>query len=998
MKQSEQSTDAVTARQNTKFSDLVVVGIGASSGGLAAFGEFFSALPPDFHPGVAFLLVQHLSPDHESNLVELLQRHTRLPVCEATDGATVTPDCVYIIPPDKDMALSEGRLTLVEPLAPRGQRLPIDFLFRSLANEKGDRAIAIILSGNGSDGTQGARLIKSQGGVVLAQKPESTKYAAMPQSAIDSGVVDLQLLPAEMPARVLDFANSFQLQDGSGPDESCRDAIAQLMGLLRHHTGHDFSLYKPSTFLRRVNRRLVVHRLGNLNSYLSMVSRDPGEVEALFRDLLIGVTSFFRDPESFRQLGESALREIVSRKPPEAAIRIWVPGCSTGEEVYSLAILLLELQEELGNVSKIQIFATDIDDQAIAKARLGRYPASIRADVSAERLASFFTAEPGLDGQTAHYLIRKHVRDLAIFSEQDLLRDPPFSKLDLISCRNLLIYFDSEMQRKIIPIFHYALEPKGFLFLGGSESVGLYDDLFIETESRCRIYRRNQQGGGKRRLLPAGFHFRYPGKQATSSSDEVSTIPGDRNFRYLMERELLSEFKSAAALVNEKGHILYLHGRTGKYLEPAPGEFGANNIMVMAREGLARPLTSAMHAARKGKVIHRSHVRVKTNGDWSWVNLTVRPSACLKELEPEIPIYLIVLEPTKPPRGKSASAKRPEESIGLEEPGERIRALEEQLLATEEFLQAVTEELRTSNEELMASNEEMQSVNEELQSTNEELETSKEELQSLNEELSTVNVELENKIADLSRINNDMNNLLAGTGIGTLFLDLELRILRYTPAVTHIINLIPSDIGRPVSDLAAKLIDYSRLTEDVRAVLDTLQPLERIAMTRGGEWYAIQIMPYRTLEDVVEGAVLTFVSVDELKKMEQVLRRSEHYWKAGLKTLSVTLSVQDSDLRYLWVYSSEDSWLDQQAVGLTDFDLLSKKQAETLSALKQRVLQTGTQLCQEFGLTRGGKTYWGELRVAALHPGGSQSTELATSFTRIETPPGVNSMDDAADG
>ena len=873
--------------------DFPIVGIGASSGGLAAFGDFFSALPADVSPGVAFVLVQHLSPDHDSNLVELLRRHTSLPVSEVTDGVVVEINSVYIIPPDKDMALWEGRLKLIEPEAPRGQRLPVDFLLRSLAREMGERAIAVILSGNGSDGTMGACLVKSLGGLVIAQRPDSTKYSSMPSSVIDSGTVDLQMLPSEMPVRIIEFAASFRSRDSSVREQPKGEGLERLMELLLRETGHDFSQYKPNTFLRRVQRRQVVHGLESLESYIDKAGREPEEVKALFRDLLIGVTSFFRDPEAFRQLGETALRDVVAGKSPGATIRVWVPGCSTGEEVYSLAIILLELQAKLDNLSKIQIFATDIDDRAIAKARLGRYPESLVGNLSAERLARYFNSDPGPDGSTSHYVIKKHVRDLVIFSEQDLLRDPPFSKLDLISCRNLLIYFDSEMQKKILPIFHYALEPNGVLFLGGSESVGMFDDLFVEEESRCKIYRRRSQRVGKRRLLPVGFHFRYPGKQETAHSDGAPHLTENRTLRALMTRELLVEMKAAAALVNPKGDILYLHGRTGHYLEPAQGELAPNNILEMAREGLARPLTTAMHEAVKGKIVRRPGVKVKTNGDWSWFNLTVRPSVRPPELEPGTPLYLVLLEPTRPPEGDDRTAAD-SDSSGKGEDLARVRVLQEELLATEEFLQAVTEELRTSNEELMVSNEEMQSVNEELQSTNEELETSKEELQSLNEELSTVNVELENKIADLSTTNDDMNSLLAGTGLGILFLDLQLRVLRFTPAATRIINLINTDVGRPISDLATNLVGYSGLVEDVNSVLDTLDFLERTLETSEGEWFSIQIRPYRTLENLVEGAVLTFVSVDQLKKSELSLKKSEELWRTRFTELEASFAELES--------------------------------------------------------------------------------------------------------
>ena len=572
-----------------------IVGIGASAGGLAAFEAFFSGMPAETDPGMAFVLVQHLAPDHKSILSDLVKRYTRMQVFEVEDGMAVRPNCAYIIPPNRDMAFLDGTLQLLEPAAPRGHRLPIDFFFRSLAQDQHERAICIVLSGTGSDGTQGVRAVKGEGGMVMAQNPESTEYDGMPRSAIATGLVDYVLPPAEMPPQIIAYvAHAFGKtpRPVSPPAPKAGDAMKKVFILLRAQTGHDFSQYKQSTINRRVERRMAVHQIERLNEYVRHLQQTPAEVEALFRDLLIGVTNFFRDPEAFAALKEQVIPRLFADKDAGAAIRVWVPGCSTGEEAYSIAILLQEQMELLKQSFKVQVFATDIDRQAIEQARTGVYPASIAADISPERLSRFFVQEP--DGTA--YRVHKSLRDLLVFSEQDVIKDPPFSKLDLISCRNLLIYMGGDLQKKLMPLFHYALKPGGTLFLGTSETVGEFADLFATLDRKSKLYQRKENGSGAQR--PAMGKYLPPLTEGGAASRPSAKAPGESTFRLreLTERALLQQYAPVGALINQRGEILYLHGRTGLYLEPAPGEAGMN-ILKMAREGLRHELTTALHKA-----------------------------------------------------------------------------------------------------------------------------------------------------------------------------------------------------------------------------------------------------------------------------------------------------------------------------------------------------------------------------------------------------------------
>ena len=932
-----------------------IVGIGASAGGLAAFEAFFSGMPKDVEPGMAFVLVQHLAPDHKSILTDLIRRYTRMTVFEVEDGMTVQPNCAYIIPPNRDMAFLNGTLHLLEPASPRGQRLPIDFFFRSLAQDQHERAICIVLSGTGSDGTLGVRAIKGEGGMVMVQNPASTEYDGMPRSALGTGLVDYELPPAEMAAQLIAYATlAFGKPHGAAaiPLPKAENALKKVFVLLRVQTGHDFSQYKSSTVSRRIERRMVVHQIATIEGYVKYLQQTPVEVEALFRDLLIGVTNFFRDPEAFKAIEEQVIPKLFAGKPASAVIRIWTPGCSTGEEAYSLAILLAEGQEALKKNFQVQVFATDIDNLAIATARVGLYPASIAADLSPVRLARFFTAEPGADGSPGAYRIHKGIRDLLVFSEQDVIKDPPFSKLDLISCRNVMIYMSGELQKKLIPLFHYALNPGGFLFLGTSETVGDLNELFVGVDRKSKLYQRQEYLYGAQRATLARFLPPLTAIEVAIPRTDLATraaFPLKVSLRELTEQAILQQVAPVSALVNSQGDILYLHGRTGLYLEPAPGEAGLNNILKMAREGLRIDLTTALHKAVVTKAIVRhAGLRVKTNGDFATVNVTIRPVAMGSAATAEPPLYLITLEEAPPP---PVSSDQPSDDASTELVARsRVAALQQELRAKEEYLQTANEELETSNEELKSSNEEMQSVNEELQSTNEELETSKEELQSVNEELATVNTELQTKVGDLSRINNDMNNLLAGTGIGTVFVDLRQRILRFTPAVTQIINLIASDVGRPVGHIVSNLVGYDRLVVDTQIVMDTLIPKEVEVQTTAGAWYTLRLMPYRTLDNAIEGAVITFIDISEMKRTAAALRSNEEFLRNLLENAPVSIYVIAADGAIRLVnkrWRADTGRQNEPVIGRMLAQMFSAETARMFAADNQTALASGAALIKE---------------------------------------------------
>ena len=838
-----------------------IVGIGASAGGLSAFEDFFSRMPDE--PNMAFVLVQHLAPDHKSLLAELIQRCTRMPVHEVTDGMAVAANCVYIIPPGFDLTLMSGTLQLLEPAAPRGQRLPIDSFFRSLALDQHERAIGIVLSGTGSDGSLGLRAIKAEGGLVLAQTLATTEFAGMPQNALNTGLVDFELEPAEMPAKLLAFAASAfgpAAKSLEIPRSFAETALKKIFALLRSHTGHDFSQYKLSTLQRRIERRLAVHQIAELGHYVHFLQVTPAEVQELFHDLLIGVTGFFRDPEAYQVLETKVIPELFVHKAPGDVVRVWSVGCSTGEEAYSLAILLHEHQSSLKQNFVLQVFATDLDSWSVSAARSGLYSASIAADVTPERLARYFVAEPDGGG----YRIHKTIRDLLVFSEQDLIRDPPFSRLDLVCCRNLLIYLNADLQKRLIPLFHYALIPRGALFLGNSEGIGEHSNLFETTNRKAKLFRRLDE---KSIALRQDVTVFLPPSDAVSRTTRkpkasVATRP---SLRTITENALLEKATPPSALVNAQGTLLFLHGNMGDYLVSVAGEVAASNLILMAREGLRSEVTVALHkAAKLDEQVFSPQLLVEVNGRKVCVNLTIRPLGAKEG--PEGPLFLVTLD------GVAEQTPPTEVPLSLGEVTEtRIVGLQRELREKDDFLLSALEELESSNEELKSANEEMQSVNEELQATNEELETSKEELQSVNEELATVNAELQAKVGDLSHANNDMNNLLAGTGIGTIFVDHELNILRFTPDAKRLVHLIAGDLGRNLGHIMTRLAGYDTLVADIHAVLDTLVPHEGIVQSQDGQSYKMRIQPYRTLDHVIEGAVISFVDISEVLEARRAL-------------------------------------------------------------------------------------------------------------------------------
>ncbi len=989
----QQQLPKAPANSDRAAASFPVVGIGASAGGLAAFEAFFSGMPVDADPGMAFVLVQHLAPDHKSILSDLIRRYTRMQVFEVEDGMVVKVNCAYIIPPNRDMAFLGGTLQLLEPAAPRGQRLPIDFLFRSLAQDQGERAIGIVLSGTGSDGTLGVRAIKGEGGMVMAQTPESTEFDGMPRSAIATGLVDYELEPDKMPAQIIAYAShAFGKlpQVDSLQTPKSESALKKIFVLLRSQTGHDFSKYKPSTIHRRIERRMAVHQIATLDSYVKYLQQTPPEVVSLFGDLLIGVTSFFRDPEAFKLLENEVIPKLFADKPAGGTVRVWSAGCSSGEEAYSIAILLQERMEALKASYMVQLFATDIDSRAIATARLGSYPASIAADISPERLARFFTLEA--DGSA--YRIHKSIRDLLVFSDQDVIKDPPFSKLDLVSCRNLLIYLGAELQKKLIPLFHYALKPGGYLFLGTSEGVGEFNDLFAVLDRKSKLYQRKEDSHRMARTALGRFLPPVMAIDATQARSAVRTgLSARQPLRELTEQALLQQLAPAGALVNSQGDILYLHGRTGMYLEVPPGDAGINNILKMAREGLRRDLSIALHqAASNREAVRCPGLRVKTNGHFTSVNLRVSPMAVSPtgtHDTPESQLYLVLLEeaasieaPVLPAPAVAAGGAELQPDLVTQA---RIAALQQELHAKDEYLQATHEELETSNEELKSSNEEMQSVNEELQSTNEELETSKEELQSVNEELGTVNNELQAKVLDLSRANNDMNNLLAGTGIGTVFVDHQLRILRFTPAASAIINLITSDIGRPVAHIVSNLVGYSSLVADTQAVLNTLLPKAVELQTTQGQWYSMRIQPYRTLDNVIEGAVISFFDITETVQTREALRKANESLRLAVVVHDAfdAITVQDMEGRIIaWNPGAVRmyGWSEAEALKMNVRERMAPTQRETDMARMQLLSQAATlEPCLAQRLAKDGTPLEISLIATALINESGQMYAIATT-------------------
>ena len=831
-----------------------IVGIGASAGGLNALELFFEHLPSDI--GMAFVVVTHLASGHTSIMPEILQKKTRLKVIPATDQSKVQPGHVYVNGPDQDVAINDRTLQLMDINKDDTPHLPVDFFLRTLAADCGDYAACLILSGTGTDGTLGAREIKAGDGMVMVQEPGTAKYNGMPNSAIQTGVADFVLAPEKMPAVLLDyFSTAFRLKRQSDIDQA--HAIENVLGkaclLLRQRTGHDFNLYKKSTLTRRLARRMSIQQIEDPDRYVAYLRKTPPEVDALFQELLIGVTSFFRDPDAFDCLKREVKTRLLPMLSNLTSCRVWVPGCSTGEEVYSLAILFHECFDQSGRDLGLQVFGTDIDERAIDRAREGVYPASIASDLSPERLDRFLSKD------AESFTVRKAIRDSAVFSLQNVLRDPPFSRLHAISCRNLLIYLDTRAQEKLLPLLHYSLLPGGILFLGSSETVGKFSNLFEALDPKGKIYRRREDAAkrGTRVDFPSGLPSLVP---ASLPEQEPRASIKYKDPSGLLMDLVLAQYTPACFLVDSQGNILHFVGSTGEYMDPQPGRASLEITSLIKYELRSEMRSALLRARSSGEEVVRERVHYKAGSTNRNVKLSVRPLLHPPELEG---FFLVVLQniPGKPEREAEGHNAKGSEASALRE---RVEALEQDLKYSFESNQTIIEELETTNEELKSTNEELQSANEELQSTNEELESSKEEQQSLNEEMQTVNAELESKVEELSSTQDFMKNLLASIRVPAVFVDNDLNVKRFTPQATRLIHLIDGDVGRRLDHVVHDLVDCA-LTGLMRSTLDSLNSIRRKVQSNEGKWYQMHIMPYRSSDNRLEGAVITFMDITELE-------------------------------------------------------------------------------------------------------------------------------------
>lgn len=841
---------------------FTIVGIGSSAGGLEAMEQFFEKVP--LKSGLAFVVIQHLDPTVKGMLPELLQRVSNMEVFQAKDRMPIKPDCVYVIPPNKSMSVLKGKLHLFDPVEARGLRLPIDYFFRSLADDCNELSVGVILSGMGSDGCIGIRAIKEKGGIVMVQEPDTAKFDSMPLSAIDSVTVDIIAPPGDLPGKLVDFLKHIPtVQSDIEVAIKDKSALEKIIILLRAHTGNDFSMYKKNTLYRRIERRMGVHRIQKIFSYVHFLQENPGELDILFKELLIGVTNFFRDTAVWDKLKLSVIPDIIAHHSDSTIIRAWVPGCSTGEEAYSLAILFKEELEKTNPMKSLslQIFASDIDDESIETARKGVFPENIASDLSGNRLSRFFTKiDEG-------YRINTEIRETIVFAQHNIIMHPPFTKIDILSCRNLLIYIDPELQKKLLSLFYYTLNPSGVLLLGGSESLGTQSHLFVPVESKLKIYKKSV-------TIDEPELYDFPSSFARTKSDKteiVMNIKPTQNIQTLADQLLLKNFSPVGVLVNENGDIIYISGRTGKYLEPAVGKANLN-ILAMLRDGLRNEFPAAFQKAiLKKEPVVLDHLRVGVNGGSKPVKVTIqwvdKPSA----LKGSVMVVFTDLPEIAGVKSRSVRGKHAKGST-------RETELEEELQRIRDENQNILEEMQTSQEELKSTNEELQSTNEELQSTNEELTTSKEEMQSLNEELQTVNAELQSKVDEFLRVNNDMKNLLNSTDIATLFLDKELNIRRYTNQATKIFKLIKSDVGRPFTDQVSDLL-YPELADDAIEVLRTLVFIQKQVAAKDGRWFSIRIMPYRTFDDRIDGLVITFINISDLKNVEEKFYETQQLYQ-----------------------------------------------------------------------------------------------------------------------
>lgn len=855
--------------QDLQQEHFPIVAMGASAGGLEALEQFLSAVPDK--SGMAYVVIQHLDPTHKGMLPELLQRITKMKVEQVKDHMVVNRDTVYVIPPNTSMSILKGVLHLFEPTESRGLRLPIDFFMRSLADDSIEFAVGVVLSGMGSDGSIGLKAIKENNGIVMVQDPADAKFDSMPRNAMEAVVIDIVAPAKELPSKLIDLIKRSPVAKRS-VETDIRDnsALEKIIILLRTVTGNDFSLYKKNTVYRRIERRMGVHKIEKISLYVSFLLENPKELEILLKELLIGVTSFFRDTAVWDKLKETIIPAIIANKPSGTRLRSWIVGCSTGEEAYSMAIVFEEVMEKLNPAGgyTLQIFATDLDNEAIEAARKGLYPLNIEADVSPERLNRFFTAT------NEGYRVKTEIREMVVFARHNIISHPPFTKIDILSCRNLLIYMDVELQKKLLGLFYYSIVPEGYMVLGSAETMGLQSTIFSQVDAKLKIYNRS---------FPTVTPELYDFPSSFSRTRPViveQQIPVNMtlNIQTLANEILLQHFSPPGVLVNDKGDIIYISGHTGKYLEPAVGKANMN-IFAMLRDGLRNEFSSAFRQAISKKelvVVH--NIKVGTNGGSQIINLSIQWIDKPEQLNGMLMIVFTDVSKIHPVMDLDKKTGKAIQSVHEAE-------MEKELQLLREELQNTMEEMQTSQEEQKSTNEELQSTNEELQSSNEELTTSKEEMQSLNEELQTVNAELQTKIDDFTRVNNDMKNLLNSTDIATLFLDKNLNIRRFTNQATNIFKLIKSDIGRPFTDQVSDLI-YPELVSDAKEVLKSLIFVQKQIPTKDGRWFSIRIMPYRTFDDRIDGLVITFVNISDLKRIEIKLQEREQMFNLILEASS----------------------------------------------------------------------------------------------------------------
>lgn len=956
-----------------------VVCLGASAGGLETLEQFFAHMPPD--SGMSFVIVVHLDPTHKTLLPELLARYTRMEVCTAEEGMAVEPNKVYVIPANRDMTINSGQLHLEEPQAPRGMRHTIDIFLRSLATDMGENAIAVILSGTGTDGTQGVKAVKEAGGIVVVQEEASAKYPGMPQSAIATGVADLVLPTPKIPEKILEIAHRSILlskRKEAAPAKQITEQLKSIFRIVNSRIGYDFSSYKISTLMRRIERRMTVNDISDIAGYIKFLIEKPEESRALFKEFLIGVTSFFRDSGAFDAFEQKVVPHLCEDRDPNDPLRVWLAGCSTGEEAYTVAILIREYLRKHRLDVKVQIFASDIDGEAIDFARNGLYPDSIGADVSVERLRNFFQKKDST------YNVVKSIREMIVFAQHNVIKDPPFSRLDLLICRNLLIYLNPDLQKRLLPLFAQALKPNGFLFLGTSETVGGFTDLFKPVDKKWKIFQLQQSGKRLGIEFPI-ITFRTPitESEPVKVRPESSISPG-----MWAEKMLMQRYSPPCVVINEKFEIIYFSTRTSRYLEPPVGE-PTHNILKMAKDELRPALRAAIHKAlSEQQVTIYQGLKLVTEIGEETLELRVEP---ITQPLSAKGLALVIFEPSELVKHAEMPIK-----TGSREPlkkdvinqNQMVQQLEEQLRITNEQLQSTVEQMETANEELKSSNEELMSMNEEFQSTNEELETSKEELQALNEELVTVNAELQNKVDELSQANADLQNFLAGTDIATIFLDRQFQVKRFSPAMAKLFNLIISDIGRPLQHFSGT-INYHELQSDVKRVLEKLTPIEReISNPEKKIYYMVRILPYRTIEDVINGVVVTFIDITTRKLLEEERQRERNLLESIMQTTDVMLVYLDMEFNFVLVnqaYAKTCQMKSEDMIGKNHFTLYPDTENE---AIFRQVRDTGEPVFfkdKPFYFPdqpERGTTYW-DWSLVPVH--GTDGTIIGLVFSLRET-------------